>query len=110
MSFGSRHPFLFTEHRWYYDFETQPLDIQCASQAVDALVAFSGRNPDALQLTLKVAQWTITNMQDNDGYFYHRRHSKRWVKKDAHAALGPGDDALRPRGPVQRLCNQKRMA
>ena len=74
------------------------------------LSLFLGRNPDALQLTLKVAQWTITNMQDNDGYFYHRRHSKRWVKKDAHAALGPGDDALRPRGPVQRLCNQKRMA
>ena len=67
----------------YYDRKTLPVDIQCSSQAVDTLVYFSEHDPDALSLALKVAQWTIENMQDGTGYFYYRRYSPWIVNKTA---------------------------
>lgn len=65
----------------YYDRKTLPIDIQCSSQAIDTLVYFSEHDPDALSLALKVAQWTIANMQDGTGYFYYRRYSSWLVNK-----------------------------
>lgn len=62
----------------YYDRKTLPLDIQCCSQAIDTLVFFRDRDPDSVSLALKVAQWTVDNMQDSTGYFYYRRYS-RWI-------------------------------
>ncbi len=67
----------------YYDHKTLPLDIQCSSQAIDTLVFFRDRDPESLPLALKVAQWTIENMQDHTGYFYYRRYSRRLVNKTA---------------------------
>jgi rhamnogalacturonyl hydrolase YesR len=63
----------------YYDSKTLPLDIQCCSQAIDTLVFFHDRDPENLALALKVADWTINNMQDPSGYFYYRRYSPRWL-------------------------------
>jgi polysaccharide biosynthesis protein VpsJ len=65
----------------YYDFKTLPIDIQCCSQAVDTLVLFKQRDPEALPLALKTAQWTIRHMQDESGYFYYRRYGKHIVNK-----------------------------
>ena len=65
----------------YYDFKTIPVDIQCSSQAIDTLVFFHDRDPESLALALKVAQWTIENMQDRSGYFYYRRYSPWIVNK-----------------------------
>lgn len=65
----------------YYDYKTLPLDIQCSSQAIDTLVFFQDRDPDSLSLAVKVAQWTIQNMQDASGYFYYRRYSPWIVNK-----------------------------
>jgi rhamnogalacturonyl hydrolase YesR len=65
----------------YYEHKTLPLDIQCSSQAIDTLVFFRDRDPESLPLALKVAQWTIDNMQDASGYFYYRRYSSRIVNK-----------------------------
>jgi len=65
----------------YYNHKTLPLDIQCCSQAIDTLVFFHDRDPEALELALKVAQWTIRNMQDRTGYFYYRRYSSWAVNK-----------------------------
>lgn len=62
----------------YYETKTLPLDIQCSSQAIDTLVFFADRDPDAVPLALKVARWTVANMQDKSGYFYYRRYSK-WL-------------------------------
>jgi hypothetical protein len=62
----------------YYDHKTLPVDIQCSSQAIDTLVFFKERDPKSLDLALKVAIWTIQNMQDATGYFYYRRYS-RWL-------------------------------
>jgi rhamnogalacturonyl hydrolase YesR len=65
----------------YYHYKTLPLDIQCSSQAIDTLVFFHDRDPESLPLAIKVAQWTITNMQDHTGYFYYRRYSPWLVNK-----------------------------
>jgi hypothetical protein len=65
----------------YYNHKTQPLDIQCCSQAIDTLVLFRDRDPESLLLALKVAHWTIENMQDRTGYFYYRRYSRHIVNK-----------------------------
>ena len=65
----------------YYDSKTLPLDIQCSSQAIDTLVFMSDQDSEALPLALKVAKWTIANMQDKSGYFYYRRYSKWIVNK-----------------------------
>ncbi len=61
----------------YYDHKTLPIDIQCSSQAIDTLVFFHDRDPESLPLALKIATWTIDQMQDRTGYFYYRRYS-RW--------------------------------
>jgi polysaccharide biosynthesis protein VpsJ len=65
----------------YYNHKTLPLDIQCCSQAIDTLSFFSDRDPESLPLALKVALWTIENMQDPSGYFYYRRYSPWLVNK-----------------------------
>ncbi len=56
----------------YYHNRAYPIDIQCASQAIDTLTMFSDQDDSALELAQKVAKWTIDNMQDRTGYFYYR--------------------------------------
>jgi polysaccharide biosynthesis protein VpsJ len=65
----------------YYNHKTLPLDIQCSSQAIDTLVFFQDRDPESLDLAIKIAQWTIDKMQDRTGYFYYRRYSSWLVNK-----------------------------
>lgn len=62
-----------------YYFDRQYLvDIQCAAQAIDTLSYFADYDMSMLELALKVADWTIQNMQDKRGYFYYRK--LRWKK------------------------------
>lgn len=57
----------------YYHNKAYPVDSQCASQAIETLASFSSLDPECLDLSLKVARWTIDNMFDNrHGYFYFR--------------------------------------
>jgi hypothetical protein len=49
-----------------------PIDIQCAAQAIDTLAFFSEEDPGAIEQALRVADWTIREMQSPDGYFYYR--------------------------------------
>lgn len=58
----------------YYHDRTYPVDIQCASQAVDTLAYFGEEDPASLPLGVKVAKWTVANMQDRRGYFYYRKY------------------------------------
>lgn len=58
----------------YYHNRTYPVDIQCAAQAIDTLAFFSEEDPSCLELSLKVAQWTISNMQHPDGHFFYRQY------------------------------------
>ena len=74
----------------YYSHKTLPIDIQCASQAIDTLVFYSDRDPDALALAGKVAMWTIDHMQDRAGYFYYRRYPLGIVNKTPTLHWGQG--------------------
>jgi hypothetical protein len=58
----------------YYHTRAYPIDIQCAAQGIETLVKFAAHDPEALPTALKVAQWTIRNLQDTSGYFYYRRY------------------------------------
>jgi len=91
----------------YYDSRTLPLDIQCSSQAIDTLVFFADRDPNSLQLTLKVAQWTIANMQDGTEYFYYRRYSRWLVNKTPTLHWGQATMFCALAGLHQALCNDR---
>ena len=59
----------------YYAEKTWPIDIQCASQAIETLTMLGRiRNDQSLRdLARKVADWTVAQMQDRSGYFYFQR-------------------------------------
>jgi polysaccharide biosynthesis protein VpsJ len=59
--------------RYYHD-RTQPIDIQCAAQAIETLAHCRTLDPRALELSQRVATWTIRHMQDADGHFYYRKY------------------------------------
>jgi polysaccharide biosynthesis protein VpsJ len=65
----------------YYSHKTPPLDIQCCAQAIDTLVFFHDRDPQAAALAWKVARWTIDHMQDPTGYFHYRRYAHGVVNR-----------------------------
>jgi rhamnogalacturonyl hydrolase YesR len=54
----------------YYHNRTYPIDSQCSSQAIDTLANFSDYDQSSLELGVRIAKWTIENMQDRTGYFY----------------------------------------
>jgi len=58
----------------YYHNRAYPIDIQCASQAIETLTKFADDAPDALSTAIAVAEWTIGQMQDPTGYFYYRKY------------------------------------
>ena len=58
----------------YYHDRAYPIDIQCASQAIDTLSYFGGDDSESLSLAVKVADWTIRNMQGSSGAFYYRKY------------------------------------
>lgn len=86
----------------YYDYKTLPIDIQCASQAIQTLVNLRDLHPDSLSIASKVANWTIANMQDKTGYFYYRKYplmtnktpTLHWGQATMFAALALLDQCL----------------
>jgi rhamnogalacturonyl hydrolase YesR len=58
----------------YYHNRTYPVDSQAISQSIETLAEFSDLDPSCLDLAVKVARWTIENMQDADGHFYFRQY------------------------------------
>ena len=59
----------------YYANRTWPIDIQCASQAIETLTMLGRNRKDQSlrDLARKVASWTVHRMQDRSGYFYFQR-------------------------------------
>jgi hypothetical protein len=56
----------------YFHDQTYPVDIQCAAQAIDTLAGLSDDDPDCLDRAVKIAEWTIANLQAADGHFCYR--------------------------------------
>ena len=59
----------------YYHNQTYPIDIQCCSQSIKTLAFFSDHDSKCLDIALNVANWTLDNMQDDEGYFYFRNYN-----------------------------------
>ena len=80
----------------YYHNKTYPLDVQCASQAIESLAKYSERDPEAIYMALKVADWTLNNMQKKNGAFLFRKgriftnglESIHWGQSTMLSALG----------------------
>jgi hypothetical protein len=80
----------------YYHNKTRPIDIQCASQALDTLSLFAPDHPEARSVAAKTALWYIDHMQDRDGHFYFRHYGPglnntaamiHWGQATMHKAL-----------------------
>ena len=64
--------------KYYWDRDYK-YDIQSASQSIDTLTLFGrtlGRS-ELIAQAKRVADWTISNMQDQDGFFYLWKNS--WI-------------------------------
>jgi hypothetical protein len=57
----------------YFPDRLYPADAHSAASAIVTLVELRGRVPGALNLAEQIADWTITNMRDNRGFFYYQR-------------------------------------
>ena len=86
----------------YYAQKTLPIDIQCASEAVQTLINLRDLHPDSVATAMNVAEWTIANMQDKTGYFYYRKYllitnqtpTLHWGQATMFAALALLDQYL----------------
>jgi hypothetical protein len=58
----------------YYFNKTPPVDIQCASQAIDTLLLFSDIAPGCAVLAERTACWYAEHMQAKDGHFFFRKY------------------------------------
>jgi hypothetical protein len=57
----------------YFPDRLYPVDVHSAAPAITTLVELRGTIPSTLLLAEKIADWTIENLRDPDGYFYYQR-------------------------------------
>ena len=57
----------------YYDDALYPADIHAAAAAIATLCDLKDLKPEALSLANKIAEWSLENLRDTDGYFYYQR-------------------------------------
>jgi len=57
----------------YYPDRLYPADVHSAASAIVTLVELRGCVPGTLNLAEQIAEWAITNLRDNRGFFYHQR-------------------------------------
>ena len=59
------------------DNATYPIDIHSCAQAMITFSELSDFDFQLKEMTQKVADWSIVNMQDSSGYFYYRKYKNR---------------------------------
>lgn len=64
----------------YFDKETFPVDIHSAAAAIVGLCELKDLDERCLPLAEKVANWTIQNMRDADGFFYYQKRKNGLIK------------------------------
>ena len=95
----------------YFHNQLYPIDIQCAAQAIETLISLSDDDPESLTLALRVADWTVTNMQAADGHFHYRQLGRftvttpmlHWGQGTMTKALAVAVRQLRARRVVPRF-------
>lgn len=58
----------------YYHNRLYTVDSQCAAQDIETFANFTDYDESSIEDAIKVALWTINNMQDKDGHFYYRQY------------------------------------
>ena len=79
----------------YYDHKTLPIDIQCSSQAIDTLVFFSDRDPEACRSGAQSCPLDHREHAGSHRLFLLSPLCARRRQQDPDAALGPGNDDVR---------------
>jgi len=62
----------------YFHDRTQPVDVQCAAQSIETLASHADTDPASLTEAMRVATWTIDNLQAADGHFCYRHNG--WMR------------------------------
>jgi hypothetical protein len=72
----------FLNNGWpkYYPDRLYPADAHSAASAIVTLVELRGRISGALLLADKIAEWAITNLRDDHGFFYYQRRRFHTVR------------------------------
>lgn len=65
-----------------------PIDIHSCAQGIITFCELADFEPKYLNMAEKVARWTISNMQDKEGYFYYRIYRKWKTDKTAYIRWG----------------------
>ncbi|MEJ7623568.1 MAG: hypothetical protein WKF34_06215 [Pyrinomonadaceae bacterium] len=64
----------------YYDETTYPVDIHAAAVAISVASEMREADTRLLPLARRVAEWTIENMLDDDGFFYYQKRARGFIK------------------------------
>lgn len=57
----------------YYHDGLYPADAHAAATAIITFLELRGLDPDAMALAQKTAHWSVRNLRDKRGFFYHQR-------------------------------------
>ena len=57
-----------------------PVDIHNQAVGIITFSEFSSYSPDYKDFAIKIADWTVANMQDNSGFFYYRKFKTYTIK------------------------------
>jgi hypothetical protein len=66
-----------------------PTEVHTQAQGIITFSKYSEFDPEHLDFAEKIAQWTITNLQDESGYFYYYKH-RFFKNKTPHMRWGQG--------------------
>jgi len=63
--------YLYNKYPFYHGIN---VDMRGCAESIHCLAVLSEEYPDALELAVKIANWSINHMQDKEGYFYFRKY------------------------------------
>ena len=64
----------------YYDNSVYPVDIHSVGAAIVALCELRDGDASMVHLARKIAEWTMANLYDREGFFYYQKRKGRTVK------------------------------
>ena len=56
----------------YYPDRIFPIDVHSVAQAILTFLEFRHEDSEAMDRAIQVAQWSLANLQDSEGYFYYQ--------------------------------------
>ena len=79
--YWKQHFFLADGWPKYYDDDPYPADAHAGASAIVTFLELNQLDPNSLDFAENVARWSITNLQDEQGYFYYQKRRFYTVRK-----------------------------